>query len=52
MDYTHVMERTAIVSTGDGSLVDEINENGGFEGSLKQVRGDMADLKKKPRWRH
>lgn len=28
MDYTHVLVNGKIVKTGDGSLVDEINENG------------------------
>lgn len=28
VDYTHVLVNGKIVKTGDGSLVDEINENG------------------------
>ena len=38
VDYTHVMVNGHIVATGDGSMVEEINEKG-YENSLNRVPG-------------
>lgn len=41
VDYTHVMVNGHIVATGDGSLVDRINEEG-YEARIRSRRGERT----------